>query len=133
MRILIPIIAILITLCACTHKSATIKVVPTPVAIDSCDTTTVSYATRVKPIIQANCYRCHGTAVTAGGGLDLEDFTTLKNYLENGFRGDGIYGSKFYHCILHSVGALPMPPTYKLDSCNRNTISRWIHEGAPNN
>ncbi len=126
-------IAVLITLCACTHKTEIIKVIPPPVVIDSCDTTTVSYTTRVKPIIQANCYSCHGTVVTASGGLDLEDFTSLKNYLVNGFRGDGIYGSKFYHCILHSSGALPMPPNYILDSCKRNTILRWLHLGAPNN
>ena len=91
----------------------------------------MKYATDVKPILRDNCYECHATAVTATGGLDLESFTSLKAYLNNGFRGDGIYGSKLYHCIWHSALALPMPPTYVMDTCSLRKIDRWIKLGAP--
>ncbi len=117
---------------ACQHKAF----VPTPIVSHDttvvCDTTVVSYAKDVKPIFSSNCYSCHGTGQTQGGGLDLEDFTSLKSYLQYGFRGDGIYGSKLYNCILHSPLAQQMPPTYKLDTCSIMKIKRWIDLGGNN-
>jgi hypothetical protein len=104
-----------------------------PVTIPVCDTTNVSYMHDIQPALKTNCYSCHGDSVTTGGGLDLERFTTFKAYLSNGFRGDGIYGSKFYHCLLHSLGAQQMPPTYKLDSCTLLKVKAWIDIGAPEN
>ena len=119
----------------CTHKPELpvlpIKPLP-PVVVNACDTTNVSYKKDVQPVLNANCYSCHGTAVTAGGGLDLENFTSLKTYLQQGFRGDGVYGSKFYHCITHKE-ALPMPPGYLLDTCTLNKIGAWISRGAADN
>ena len=84
-----------------------------------------------QPIISANCYACHATAATAGGGLDLQDTASLKSYLNYSFRGDNIYGSKFYHCVLHSSLALPMPPTTVLDTCSIKKIHHWLLAGAP--
>jgi len=98
-----------------------------------CDTVYVSYKTVIKPILSANCYGCHSTAVTQNGGLDLEDFNSLKQYITNDFRGDGIYGSKLYHCMLHAANALPMPPDYRLDSCDLNKMHAWLREGAKDN
>lgn len=118
-----------VCLYACTHK----PFVAVSVSAPACDTSAISYVRDVQPVLQANCYSCHGTVQTAGGGLDLQTFSSLKNYLEYGFRGDGIYGSKFYHCILHSQLALPMPPAFILDSCSLMKIKRWIDEGAPQN
>ena len=117
-------------LLACTHTSLQTQVVLPP----SCDTTHVSYKNDIQPVLSANCYSCHATSqVGNGGGLDLESFSSLKTYLQYGFRGDGIYGSKFYHCICHTPLALPMPPTYILDSCSLRKVSSWIHLGAPQN
>ena len=120
-------------LTACTHKA--IVVVPVvPVAPATCDTTNVSYHTDVQPVLENNCYSCHGTAqIGSGGGLDLETFSSLKNYLHYGFRGDGVYGSKLMHCIMHASLAQPMPPTYQLDTCSQMKIKRWMDEGAPEN
>ncbi len=127
------VISVVVALSACTHKALLVAPV-TPVTPPDCDTTNVTYHADVQPVLEANCYSCHGTAeVGAGGGLDLQNFASLKNYLQYGFRGDGIYGSKLYHCILHSQLALPMPPTYTIDSCSRNKIKRWIDLGGPAN
>ena len=121
---------------SCVHKPFT-ALIPahTVVNTTSCDTegTGISYTKQVKPVLSQNCYSCHGSSVTTGGGLDLEDFSNLKGYLQNGFRGDGIYGSKLFHCILHSPNALPMPPTYIIDTCSLKYIKRWIDMGAPDN
>lgn len=122
-----------IALSGCVHQ-AYIVPAPAPVVHPTtvCDTTTVSYTADVQPILSANCYSCHGAAV-ATSGLDLETFTTLKSYLQYGFRGDGVYGSKLYHCVAHASLAQPMPPSYRIDSCALAKIARWIHTGAPAN
>lgn len=99
----------------------------------SCDTARVTYQAIVQPILSANCYSCHSTIVTENGGLDLENFASLKQYLNYDFRGDGIYGSKFYHCITHSLNALPMPPSYKIDTCDSKKILIWLEHGAQDN
>lgn len=114
---------------ACTHHSAV--VVPAPSLI--CDTMYVSYKEVIKPILATNCYVCHSTAVTQNGGLDLENFNSLKQYIKNDFRGDGVYGSKLYHCMLHAANALPMPPDYKLDACDLNKMHTWLRNGAQDN
>jgi hypothetical protein len=116
---------------SCTHPQIVLHTSVPPVVNTGCDSINVKYGTDIKPILRDNCYECHATAVTTTGGLDLENFTSLKLYLNNGFRGDGVYGSKLYHCISHSPLALPMPPTYVLDTCSLRKIDRWIKLGAP--
>lgn len=99
-----------------------------------CDTTHVSYLKSVKPILINNCYSCHSTAVTsATNGFDLENFTSLKDYLTISYASDGIYGSKFLHAVNQQGYLLYMPPTYKLSACELAIITKWIKEGAPNN
>jgi hypothetical protein len=114
---------------SCTHKPFII-VVP-PVVVPTCDTINVTYKNDIQPVLSSNCYSCHATAVTLNGGLDLEDTASLARYLQYGFRGDGVFGSKFYHCISHSLLALPMPPTYVIDSCSLKKMKHWIDAGAP--
>lgn len=127
------LIMVVVLLASCKHNPAVV-VLPLTDSVDHCDTTTVSYNKDVKPVLQNNCYGCHGTtAIDSGGGLNLEDFSSLKQYLQYGFRGDGVYGSKFYHCITHSQWAQAMPPGYMLDTCSLNKIKRWIDLGAANN
>jgi len=94
----------------------------------------VSYTKQVKVTLENNCYSCHSTAVTStGGGLDLENFNSLKNYLNYQYHQDSIYGSKFYH-IIDQTGLVPyMPPTGKLSFCELREIKIWINAGAPAN
>jgi hypothetical protein len=99
----------------------------------ACDTLHVSYLKSVKPIFINNCYSCHSTAVTsATNGFDMEDFTSLKDYLTIPYSNDGIYGSKFSHAINQQGYLLYMPPTYKLSPCELAIIGKWIKQGAPN-
>ncbi len=108
--------------------------IPDPTTTSGCDTLNVSYSATVKPILQANCYPCHSTYyATTNGALDLEDWNSLKNYLTYFYRGDGIYGSKFYHIIRHDGLVTPMPPTGKLSDCDISKIHSWIAAGAPAN
>lgn len=116
---------------ACQHKPYIDDATHT---LPICDThRTISYKYDVQPIIKANCYACHSAAQASTGALDLETFSVLKSYLNNGFRGDGIYGSKLFHCMLHANLALPMPPTYKVDTCSLKLVYKWLADGGPQN
>ncbi|XZF12839.1 hypothetical protein ACTHGU_13710 [Chitinophagaceae bacterium MMS25-I14] len=100
---------------------------------NTCDTADVSYSRQVQPIIRDNCYACHATAVTASGGLDLENFASFKSYLMLYFQADGVYGSKFMHIVAQQGTVLYMPPTGKLSDCEIAVIRNWISKGAIQN
>lgn len=127
----------LVFVCSCTHQpqyhvAPVTPVTPvTPVITLACDSMDVSYNKVIHPIFRNNCYECHSATVTNGGGLNLEDTASLKSYLNKGFRGDGVYGSMLYHCLLHSQNAQRMPPSYILDSCSLHKIHHWLTLGAP--
>ena len=127
--IIIFIVALLMS--ACEYEKAADEVQ----VVEVCDTTTVSYSNTIVPIIQTNCYSCHSTAVTSGqGGLDLENYSLFRSYLNNTFQGNGIFGSQFYHSVNKSIGALPMPPgNDKLSDCDLAKIRVWIRQGGLNN
>ncbi len=114
---------------SCVHKPE-VTIVPIKTK-PLCDSTEVGYSQDIKPIFSSNCYTCHSTAATANGGLDLEDTTSLRKYLQYGFRGDNIFGSKLYHCLLHSSSAQQMPPGYIIDTCSLHKIHYWLSIGAP--
>ena len=118
---------------SCVHEPKTYVAPVSPVAI--CDTINMSYKTNILPILKVCCYQCHSDSVTQNGslGFDVETFSSLKQYLKLGYRGDGIYGSMFIHCIQHSLFARDMPPTYTIDSCSLGQIRSWIGDGAKDN
>ncbi len=93
----------------------------------SCNTTDVSFATTVSPILQTRCLSCHAAAVyvAVGGGIDLSSYNAVKLQALNG----RLYGS-----ISHDPNYKPMPQgVSQLPLCNINQIKSWIDAGAPNN
>lgn len=92
----------------------------------ACDTVNMKYATDVLPILQANCYSCHGNGNTAGsGGISLDSYDGLKKYADNGYLAGN---------ITHAAGYIGMPYGLpKLPDCEINTILDWIKRGAQNN
>jgi len=93
---------------------------------NNCDTSAVSYSADVVPILQNSCYRCHATGSTGGsGGINLDSYTNLKKWADNGFlAGD----------ITHAPGYIPMPyDGGTLTDCEINKITAWIHQGTKNN
>lgn len=93
---------------------------------NTCDTANMQYAADVVPILQANCYGCHGNGNTAGsGGISLDSYTQLKIYADNGV----LQGN-----ITHAAGFVAMPYGLpKLADCDINTIIDWINRGSQNN
>jgi cytochrome c553 len=91
---------------------------------NTCDTASMTYNANVLPIIQANCYSCHGNG-NANGGVSLGNYASLKTQVDNG----NLIGA-----ITHASGYTPMPQGgAKLSDCNINKIKAWIARGALNN
>jgi hypothetical protein len=98
-----------------------------PQTSNQCDTTQVTYALSVVPIIQNNCLSCHSnsTAANYGSNIKLEDYPDIKVQADAGT----LLGT-----ISHENGFTPMPfNSSKLDDCKITTIRIWVNAGAPNN
>jgi hypothetical protein len=91
-----------------------------------CDTSQVTYSGIIVPILQDNCYRCHGTVTNSGsGGIVLQDYNVLKGYAADG---------RFYGNVAHLPGYIAMPyGGGKLSDCDINKIKNWVDKGYPNN
>lgn len=90
----------------------------------SCDTVNMKYAANVQPILQSNCYSCHGNG-SASGGISLDTYAKVVTQVNNG----NLIGT-----ITHASGYPAMPQGgSKLSDCNINTIKDWIARGAQNN
>lgn len=91
----------------------------------------VDYMKDVKPLLQQNCYGCHGPEVQQSGlRLDLR---------QNALRG-GDYGpvivpgkssdSKLIHRLVSGDGGMQMPPTGALLPEEIGILRAWIDQGA---
>lgn len=92
----------------------------------SCDTTQVTYNGTIVPILQNNCYGCHGTNSNSGSnGIILQDYNVLKTYAASG----ELYGN-----VAHLPGYNPMPyGGAKLPDCEIAKIKKWVDSGYLNN
>ncbi len=92
----------------------------------TCDTAGMSYSNNVVPILQSNCYSCHGTGSSSGsGGIILDNYVSLKKWADNG---------KLAGNIRHDPGYVGMPyGQAKMDACTINKIVDWVNSGSPNN
>ena len=87
-----------------------------------CDSTNVSFASTIVPIINTYCRGCHNSALQSGG-VELDTYNGLLLVAQTGQLMGGL------------TGVLPqMPQTgAKLSNCYIGTIRQWIKEGAKNN
>lgn len=93
----------------------------TPVA---CDTTNVTYTNDIIPILQRECYACHGSSAP-GGGYTLNTYTGVSVAVNDG----SLLGA-----VAHEAGFSKMPQGgNQLPDCEIQHIRSWINQGAPNN
>ncbi|HKB42359.1 MAG TPA: DUF1549 domain-containing protein [Gemmataceae bacterium] len=85
----------------------------------------------VLPILQANCFKCHG-AGKSRGGLRLNSRDTI---LKGGDTGPAVSLDKPAESLLlraiHYKSDLQMPPAGKLPQKDIETLTRWVREGLP--
>jgi cytochrome c len=94
------------------------------------------YTQKVQPILETNCYRCHG-GMNHRGGLSL---ATRQGILKGGKDGTVLVpgdpaNSLLVKLIRHEGPAndpMPMPPSPrpKLSDADIATVERWVKAGA---
>jgi hypothetical protein len=96
-----------------------------PLGSSSCDSAgTISYAQKVVPIFQQQCYSCHSGGAPSGG-IAMGTYNADKVIALNG---------KLYGSISHASGFSPMPQGgAKMSDCNLAIIKKWIDANCPNN
>lgn len=94
-------------------------------SLNNCDSTLVSFAADVKPIIDAKCKSCHYTANAGNLNVGLASYSDLTT--------TSLANDRLMKSIRHT-GPFPMPKNgAKLCDCDIAKISNWISEGALNN
>jgi hypothetical protein len=89
----------------------------------ACDTTSVTYALTIEPLMVSKCVGCHSTA-SASGSINLEGYNNVKAQADNG----NLLGT-----VSHSAGFSAMPKNEpKLPDCQIQAIQIWINNGAQN-
>ncbi len=89
-----------------------------------CDTTAVSFAAFVAPVLQTHCIGCHSGGAPSGGIL-LNSHAAVQTVALNG---------RLAGAITHAPGYQPMPRgSARLADCTIDKIKAWIHHGALNN
>ncbi len=91
---------------------------------NDCETADMSLATDITPILNNyNCNGCH-SAASNSGSVDLEGYTALKIWVDNGV---------LLKSIKHD-GASPMPKAApKMAQCDIDKVAAWIQQGAKDN
>lgn len=94
------------------------------------------YTTKVQPIFQTHCYRCHG----AGNHRGRLAIDTRAELLKGGHHGPAIISGDPANSLLvtlirqegakGSATPMPPPPRPKLSSDEITTIEDWIKAGA---
>ena len=124
-------IVIFLMLSGCTKDQTKL----TSIIENTCDTTHISYRLCIKPVFLNYCYACHSDSASQNGNIafDIEDFSSLKNYLTLYYHNDSIYGSKLLNEIEQTPGIIHMPPTGKLPDHDVLLVKKWLANSAPEN
>ena len=127
-----------LSLAAASLAAAALLWQPHPVAAQAgpAPNSAAFYTQRVQPILQANCYSCHG-GMNHRGGLSI---VTRAGLLKGGHDGTVIVPgnagqSLLIKLIRHEGPAndpMPMPPAphNKLSDADIATITQWVQAGA---
>lgn len=88
----------------------------------TCDTTNVTYALKIEPIIAAKCLGCHSGS-SPQGDISLSGFANVRDQAIDGNMLDAVQ---------HTGNVTPMPyQSNQLPQCEIDLIRIWIENGAP--
>ena len=122
MRLILSLLVFLIILnFSCTYYSEESLYPET----NLCDSTGVTYSGIIFPILENNCFPCHGSAVAIekGGHLVLEGYSNIVDIKDI-----------IRVAIRHESGAQPMPKdAAKLNDCQIRQFEIWLESGSPEN
>jgi len=118
LKLIIPVILILLSGCYYDNYEELY-----PELSQDCDTSNVTFAGAVAPVIQANCERCHNGSDPNGGVL-LTTYEDIKAVADNGL---------LVQVTTSTNPDVQMPPGNPLPACDIQKITAWVEAGAPNN
>lgn len=94
----------------------------------TCDTSNVTYATTIGPLIAQRCLpACHSAATNAasGGNVNLDGYSNVRLYAANG---------RLLGAVTHTPNFYAMPnDNTTLTSCQIAYFRTWIRSGYQNN
>jgi hypothetical protein len=92
-------------------------------ATNQCETSNMSYARDIDPILQSNCTSCHSAGNSAGGGIVLDNYAAVKSYTES---------SLIDRVSLPTTDGSFMPKGgSSIGSCNISKLTAWKDQGFP--
>ena len=84
-----------------------------------CDSTDVSYAGTIYPILQSHCLSCH-SGPNPTGNLNFNSYEVVAAVAENG---------RLMGAINHEPGYSPMPPSgNQISACEIGLVQKWIND-----
>lgn len=122
----VPVSLILLSGC---YNDKYDKLYPAP-ANTTCDTSAISYARDIQPIINASCATsgCHNSSGNSTtGGLDFTVFSILQADANQALLLNDIEGTPTRG---HNTMPLNLTP---LSQCQINKMIAWVNQGAKNN
>ena len=109
---------------ACTSQNGEDLLASGGTPAPACDTTHVTYAGTIAPLLQQSCSSCHGGSQPAAG-FAVGSYTQVQAKAANGH----LLGT-----VNHDPGYSPMPKgAAKLSDCDLAKLHQWVAAGAPNN
>jgi cytochrome c len=94
------------------------------------------YRTRVQPVFQQDCYRCHA-GYKHEGGLSMQ---TRAGMMKGGKHGTAVVPGDIANSLLmkgirhdgpeDKVKSMPPPPKQKLPDADLAVVERWVKAGA---
>jgi len=90
----------------------------------SCDTTEVTFANTIYPLVEIKCQGCH-SGTQPSSGLSLLNYSDISEIALNGAFYSSVTGTNNYTQMPYNSNALP--------ACEVDLIQSWIDAGAPNN
>ena len=91
-----------------------------PIDPNLCDTTNVSYAEVIEPVLVEFCIECHNSG-RSDAGVNLEGYDNVQTYALNGRLKSSMLGTM--NSYVKGEGA----------DCKKQQIFAWIEQGAQNN
>ena len=91
------------------------------------------FTEQVKPILEANCFECHGGRPSVKGEFRL---TSREGLLKGASRGPALNGenpaeSPLLQMISYQDEHHQMPPSGKLPQADIDILTQWVTMGAP--
>ena len=89
------------------------------------------FETQVKPVLQANCFACHGAGANLSGGLQLNNRATL---LKGGASGAAVVlGKPEASLLIKAINyqGQQMPPSGKMSADKIEILTKWVKMGLP--